>query len=121
MKVALRRLLIVPLVAVAGFAGAGLPTYAAASLALDHPPWSDPDIDHPLGAVPVDEVSWWPPGRRYEWTGQSTGTTIERIDPWDPTAVGHLWTGGAAGATGFSAAWLWRGRRPLPHIQAQAG
>lgn len=92
---------------------AGVPAFAAAGLALDHPAWSGPDVDPPLGPVSVDETSWWPPGSRYEWMGQSTGRTIVKVDPWDSAATGHLWTGCVAAATGFLVFWLWWGSRPL--------
>lgn len=119
-RTSLRRLLIAPVIVAAALLWTALPTFAATMLALDHPAWADPGVDHPSGPVATDETSWWPPGRRYAWTGQSTGATIERIDPWNPVAVGHLWTAGVATATGVVARWLWRGRisptrrRPAP-------
>ncbi len=114
---AFRRLLIGPLVLVAGLAWTSAPSFAAAAKALDHPAWSDPDVDHPLGPVPVDETSWWPPGRRYEWVGQSTGDTIVRVDPWGSAAAGHIWTAGVTGVTGFFGRWIWKGARPFPRFR----
>jgi hypothetical protein len=117
MDVVSRRLLIAPLVTVAGLAWTGAPAVVATAQALDHPAWSDPDVDHPLGPVPVDETSWWPPGRRYEWIGQSTGETIVRIDPWGSATAGHVWTAGVVASTGFLGTWLWNGTRPLPRLR----
>lgn len=93
-----------------------LPTLAAAGLALDHPAWSAPGIDPPAGPLAADEPSWWPPGHRYRWTGQTSGASIERVDPWGSPAAGHVWTAAVATATGGLAWWLWRGdaRPALP-------
>ena len=101
-----RRILMVPLVVVAGLLWTALPSFAATGLALDHPAWSSPEVDPPSGPLKVDETSWWPPGRRYVWTGQSTGRTIERVDPWGLAEVGHAWTAGVAAVAGFFGTWL---------------
>ena len=108
----LRRSLILPVVLGVGLVWVGVPSIVAAGLALDRPAWSHPEIDRPHGSVDVDEMFWWPPGRRYEWRGQNTGETIVRIDPWDPTAIGHVWTGVTLGGTGLLTLWIWTGRRP---------
>ncbi len=108
-----RRTLIAPLVAAAVLVWAALPAFAAAGLALDHPAWSAPDIDPPAGPLTADEPSWWPPGHRYRWTGQSTSASIERVDPWGSPTAGHVWTATVTAATGFAVWWLWRGARPV--------
>ncbi len=111
-----RRLRFAPLVVTAGIVWATLPAFAAAGLALDHPAWSAPDTDPPAGPLTADQPSWWPPGHRYRWTGQSTGASIERVDPWGSPTAGHVWTAGVIAATGGLAWWLWRGAPPLlPH------
>jgi len=101
----------------AGLVWVEVPGFAAAGLALDHPAWSDPDVDSPAGAPAVDETSWWPPGRRYEWTGQRTGNTFEAIDPWNSTFIGHLWTAGVVAGTGLFVYWLWRGSTLAPRTR----
>lgn len=112
-----RRTLIVPLIVVAVLLWIALPSFAAAGLALDHPAWSSPDVDPPSGPLTVDGASWWPPGHRYVWTGQSTGSTIERVDPWGAPSVGHAWTAGVTAVAVFVGAWLWRGFRPFPRLK----
>lgn len=106
-------MLVAPLVMAAAIVWAMLPAFAAAGLALDHPAWSAPGIDPPAGPLTADEPSWWPPGHRYRWTGQTTGATIERVDPWGSPTAGHVWTAAVTGATGGLAWWLWRGAPPL--------
>jgi hypothetical protein len=108
-----RRLLVAPLLAVAFLLWAGVPNLIAAGAALDHPGWSGPDVDQPAGRPAIDERSWWPPGRRYEWIGPRSGATIERIDPWNPTVLGHVWTGALVAATLLLSWWSWTGCRPL--------
>lgn len=103
-----RRLFIAPLVVVAAIVWAAVPAFAAAGLALDHPAWAASGVDPPAGPVAVDEASWWPPGHRYRWTGQSSGEAIDRIDPWGSPAIGHIWTAAVAVATSGAAGWLWR-------------
>lgn len=97
-----RRVLIVPLVVVAALLWIAVPSFAAAGLALDHPAWSSPEVDPPSRPLAVDRQSWWPPGLRYVWTGQSTGSTIERVDPWGAPNLGHAWTAGMTAVAGSS-------------------
>lgn len=111
------RWLIVPLLIAAALSWVAVPAFAAAGLALDHPAWAAPDIDPPAGPLTADEASWWPPGHRYQWAGQSSGRPIERIDPWGHPAAGHAWTASVAAATGFAAWSLWRGTAPLARIR----
>lgn len=85
----------------------GLPAFAAAGLALDHPAWSDPD-DPAIGHA-ESSTSWFPPGTRYEWIGGTSSQRRVEVDPWGPSLVTPiLWTGLCAGAAGVAVRFLVR-------------
>jgi len=70
-----------------------IPTTEAGFLALDHPGWSR--TDHGVGEIDkltANEMSWWPPGHRYEWVDADTGNARSVVDPWDTISAGHWWT-----------------------------
>jgi len=70
-----------------------VPHIEAGFLALDHPGWSRTELGASgLDRLTANEMSWWPPGHRYEWVDAGTGNTRSVIDPWDTIAAGHWWT-----------------------------
>jgi hypothetical protein len=86
-----------------------VPMFAAAGKALDHPAWS-PSVGS-ASDLEVDQTSWWPPGRRYEWlSSEPEGRREVAIDPWDRTAEGHGWTASVVAVAAGSLLWLHRGR-----------
>lgn len=84
----------------------GLPMFAAAGLALDHPAWSDPD--DPAVARAESSMSWFPPGTRHEWDGAASGQRRVAVDPWGNSFGPILWTVLCVGAAGLGVRFIVR-------------